>query len=227
MGAAAMVVGGAANAASSVMAGREEAKSTEFQQQQTGLQGRQFARRARLEQRQFEESTRFDLQQFELSEAERQRTLKLQGQDLRIAQAQAETERREALTSNLETIMALRAGRGVGEGPTSRAAYGKLISDSLADIRSERLSYSTAIDQARRESELSKGQVKLARKTTKKQIQLSRTLTASELRTVRKQVNISRAQSRRKAKASILAGYVGAVSAAAGTAYGLSERKAS
>jgi hypothetical protein len=75
-------------------------------------------------------------QQFESEQKKRESEM------YRIAGAQAETDRREHLTSSLETIMTIRAGRGVGQGsPTARAAYNEIIEDESQDIRVERLNY--------------------------------------------------------------------------------------
>lgn len=94
-----------------------------------------------------------------------------EGEELKIAAAQTEARRRENLTSSLETIMSIRAGRGVGEGsPTGMASLEEITSDESRDIRTERYNY------------LSRGE----------------------------QTRLAASMSRRRARMSLLAGYMGA-----------------
>jgi hypothetical protein len=167
----AALVGGGLQAYGSIKAGKEEAKASAFEQQQTALQAEQFVSRSEFEQQQFETSTGYGYRQFRFTEEERQRLFKVQAQELRTAQAQAETARREELTSSLETIMAIRAGRGVGEGsPTGMAIANKLISDTVSDIRTERVGYMSAIDELRRGRQISKTQVRMARQNRSRRL---------------------------------------------------------
>jgi hypothetical protein len=77
-----------------------------------------------------------------------QQQLRRQEQVLRTQASQAEARRREDLTASMETVMALRAGRGVGMGsPTGRAMFESV--DEERDIRTERLSYLMRADSAR------------------------------------------------------------------------------
>jgi hypothetical protein len=109
-----------------------------------------------------------------------------QSQEYQIAGAQTEARRREELTSSLETIMAIRAGRGVGEvSPTAAVIYDSTLSDERRDVRTERYNYLSKAEQAR--------------------------LSA-------RNANLSAGLARKKAKTSLLAGYVGAVGAAASSA---------
>jgi hypothetical protein len=73
-----------------------------------------------------------------------------QEQEYKIAAAQTEARRREELTASLETIAAIRAGRGVGAGsPTEAAIFENVSQDEGRDIRTERLGYLTRAEQAR------------------------------------------------------------------------------
>jgi hypothetical protein len=73
-----------------------------------------------------------------------QMQLQQQAQQLRTAANQSEAQRREETTSAIETIAALRAGRGVGAGsPSAMAIYDKVIQDSSRDIAIERTNYMT------------------------------------------------------------------------------------
>lgn len=82
----------------------------------------------------------FEKQQYEIQE-----------QQTKTAAAQSETRRREDLTSSLETIQALRAGRGVGTySPTGAAIFGSAIEDVERDIAIDRANYSTKADLSRR-----------------------------------------------------------------------------
>ena len=67
----------------------------------------------------------------------------------RLSGAQAETKRREHLTSSIETIMAIRSGRGVGEAsPTGMGSINEIIEDESRDMRTERINYLTREEQA-------------------------------------------------------------------------------
>ena len=79
-----------------------------------------------------------------------------QAQAAKTASLQDEAARRRDLTSNLETIQALRAGRGVGSGsPTAMAIYGSTIDRSEDDIASSKANYAAKADLASRASYLS------------------------------------------------------------------------
>ena len=76
-----------------------------------------------------------------------QQQLQTQARMLRTAADQSEARRREETTSAIETIAALRAGRGVGaSSPTATAIYDKVIEDSQRDIATERANYMTKAD---------------------------------------------------------------------------------
>lgn len=80
-----------------------------------------------------------------------QQQLQTQARMYRTAADQAEARRREELTSNIETIGALRAGRGVGAtSPTAMAIFNKTISDAEEDIATERVNYLTRADLSER-----------------------------------------------------------------------------
>lgn len=103
------------------------------------MAGREQARAAEFEARQFEA---------------REQTLRTQA-------AQAEAQRRDELTSTLETISTIRAGRGVGEAsPTSQAFLGDILSDEARDIRTERLNILGEAEQSRTASLLSRRKAK-------------------------------------------------------------------
>lgn len=86
-----------------------------------------------------------------------------QSQQFQIAGAQAEARRREHLTSSLETIQAIRAGRGVGMGsPTGMAALEEITSDESRDIRSERLNYLTRAEESNMASRMLKRQSRMS-----------------------------------------------------------------
>lgn len=81
--------------------------------------------------------------------------LRTQAQMTRTAAAQDEANRREELTSSLETIAAVRAGRGIGgTSPTGQAITENLIGDTEDDIRASRLTALTRADQSRMASEM-------------------------------------------------------------------------
>ncbi len=84
-----------------------------------------------------------------------------QNQEYQTASAQAEARRREELTSSLETIQAIRAGRGVGQGsPTGQAILDNIVQDESRDIRTERLNYLTKSEQARMAASMSRRKAK-------------------------------------------------------------------
>lgn len=79
-----------------------------------------------------------------------------QAQAAKTAAMQDETARRRDLTSNLETIQAIRAGRGVGSGsPTAMAIYDNITSKSEDDIAASKANYAAKSDLASRASILS------------------------------------------------------------------------
>lgn len=74
---------------------------------------------------------------------------------LQTAAAQSEARRRDELTSTLQTIMALRAGRGGGfDSPSFNAALDKTTEDAERDIRTERLNLLMQSDTARMGAEM-------------------------------------------------------------------------
>jgi hypothetical protein len=80
-----------------------------------------------------------------------QQQLQTQAMQFRTAADQAEAKRREELTSNIETIAAIRAGRGVGAtSPTAMAIFDKTVSDAEGDIATERVNYLTRADLSER-----------------------------------------------------------------------------
>jgi hypothetical protein len=79
-----------------------------------------------------------------------------QAQAAQTASLQDDTARRRDLTSNLETIQAIRAGRGVGaSSPTAMAIYNNTIGMSEDDIAASKANYSAKADLAERASILS------------------------------------------------------------------------
>lgn len=76
---------------------------------------------------------------------------RIQEQQNRTAAAQAEAQRRNELTSNMEAIQAIRSGRGVGMGsPTGMAIMSNTISEAENDLMIERANYNQRADLARR-----------------------------------------------------------------------------
>lgn len=74
----------------------------------------------------------------------------------KTAAIQDETARRRDLTSNLESIQAIRAGRGVGSGsPTAMAIYDSGIGRSEDDIQAAKANYAAKADLSQRASILS------------------------------------------------------------------------
>ena len=79
-----------------------------------------------------------------------------QAEAAKTASMQEEAARRRDLTSNLQTIQAIRAGRGVGAGsPTAMAIYDFTISKSEDDIAASKANYAAKADLASRASILS------------------------------------------------------------------------
>ena len=79
-----------------------------------------------------------------------------QAEAQRTAALQDETARRRDLASNLESIAAIRAGRGVGAGsPTAMAIYNSGIANSEDDIQASKANYAAKADLAQRASFLS------------------------------------------------------------------------
>ncbi|MCK1585491.1 hypothetical protein IVB03_39545 [Bradyrhizobium sp. 168] len=79
-----------------------------------------------------------------------------QAQAARTASLQDETTRRRDLTSSLETIQAIRAGRGVGSAsPTAMAIFGDTIGRSEDDIAASKANYSAKADLSTRAAFLS------------------------------------------------------------------------
>lgn len=81
--------------------------------------------------------------------------LDIQSKTAMIAADQAEAKRREELTSNIETIQAIRAGRGVGSNsPTGQAILSSAIDTQEADIATERFNYLQKSDLSRRAADM-------------------------------------------------------------------------
>jgi hypothetical protein len=79
-----------------------------------------------------------------------------QAQAQRTASLQDEAQRRNDLNSNLESIAAIRAGRGVGAGsPTAMAIYNSGIANAEDDIQASKANYALKADLARRAAFLS------------------------------------------------------------------------
>lgn len=79
---------------------------------------------------------------------------KAQAENTMIAADQAEARRRDELTSSMETIQSIRAGRGVGSAsPTGMAILDSLIGQATSDITTERFNYLSKADQSRRAGE--------------------------------------------------------------------------
>jgi hypothetical protein len=91
----------------------------------------------------------YDAYQFESRQYDRQ------GKQIRIAAAQDEANRYDKLTSSLDTIAAIRAGRGLDlDSPTGRAIRQGQVSDALADIDTSRANSRIAEAQTKLASEL-------------------------------------------------------------------------
>lgn len=112
-----IAIGGAAlGAVGSIAKGKEEAASAKFDAQQLRGQAGQYEEQAK---------------QYEI-----------QAQTERIAAADAEAKRRDGLISSLETIEAIRAGRGVGGvSPTGAGITEGVLASGEKDVRTERLNY--------------------------------------------------------------------------------------
>jgi hypothetical protein len=84
-----------------------------------------------------------------------QQQLEIQAQTGKVAADQQEARRRDELTSNLETIQAIRAGRGVGSGsPTGEAILTSAIDTQERDIGIERFNYRQKADLFSRAAEM-------------------------------------------------------------------------
>lgn len=87
--------------------------------------------------------------------------LRTQEQQYRIAAAQDEARRRDELTSNLETIQAIRSGRGVGQAsPTGTAILDSITADEERDIGISKLNYLQRADMSRRLAGMSEGRAR-------------------------------------------------------------------
>lgn len=92
-----------------------------------------------------------------------QQQLKIQEQQGKTAAAQAEAQRRDELTSSLETISAIRAGRGVGsQSPTGLAIFDEMTANAERDIGIEKSNYLTRADMSRQAAEMSGRKAKTA-----------------------------------------------------------------
>ena len=117
-----------------------------------------------MESRERSKAQMFEAQQYETQSADYRR----QEQELRIAAAQTEARRREELTSSLETVAAIRAGRGVGaSSPTALAILSNTVQDENRDIRTERLNYLTRAETAKIASANSKTASAMAKRGAK------------------------------------------------------------
>jgi hypothetical protein len=122
-----LVGGTALSAGGSILKGGQESMSADFERQQLQIQSAQYK--------------------------SREDELKSQAETIKTAAAQAEAARRGELTSNLETIQAIRAGRGVGSAsPTGMGIFDSIIDHAQRDIVTERLNYLTKADSARMEA---------------------------------------------------------------------------
>jgi hypothetical protein len=84
--------------------------------------------------------------------------LKIQEERFRTAASEAEAKRRRELTSQMQTIEAIRAGRGVGAGsPTAIAIVEDVASTGEREINIERTNYLTRAETARRAGEFAGG----------------------------------------------------------------------
>jgi hypothetical protein len=76
--------------------------------------------------------------------------LAIQQETLRIASKQDETKRRNELTSSLETIQAIRAGRGVGAAsPGGMALFDAITENAERDISTSKFNFAQKGEQAR------------------------------------------------------------------------------
>lgn len=80
-----------------------------------------------------------------------QQQLAVKEQQTKTAAMQDEANRRNALTSSLETIQAIRAGRGVGStSPTAMGIYSNITGEAERDIYTSRVNADTSADLLRR-----------------------------------------------------------------------------
>jgi hypothetical protein len=87
-----------------------------------------------------------------------QRQMEIQAERMRTAAAEAEARRRRELTSAMQTIEAIRAGRGVGsQSPTAMAIFDELLERGDRDILIGRANLLTRADTARMAAELAGG----------------------------------------------------------------------
>lgn len=81
---------------------------------------------------------------------------KVQEEQARTAALQDEAKRRNELTSSIEAIQAIRAGRGVGpDSPTGRGIMDSFIGQAEDDILASRANYATRADLSSRAAVLS------------------------------------------------------------------------
>lgn len=91
-----------------------------------------------------------------------------QAEETRIAATQAETRRRDELQSSLETIAAMRAGRGVGAAsPTGMAILTSITEDVGRDIDTERYNFASRAGALDRSADMSAFGAAQARKRGK------------------------------------------------------------
>lgn len=101
---------------------------------------------------------------------ERANAAAFEGQQYRIQQQQYETAaardeatRREDMRSSIDTIAAIRAGRGVGQGsPTETAILDDITRRGESDIQTNRANLLTRADQSRMASDMSSRRARMA-----------------------------------------------------------------
>jgi len=99
---------------------------------------------------------------------ERQRELRVNEEIQRTSADQSEARRLEELTSNLETIQAIRAGRGVGmSSPTGQAILASTAQDERRDIGIEKSNILNEADASRRAAWQAGQEAGLARRKAK------------------------------------------------------------
>ncbi len=87
--------------------------------------------------------------------------LKIQQETLKIASTQEEAKRRNELQSSLETIQAIRAGRGVGaSSPGGMAIFDAITANAERDISAQRFNYAQKEDQSRQMELMSRERAK-------------------------------------------------------------------
>lgn len=87
----------------------------------------------------------FERQQYQISEEQN-----------RTAAIQSEARRTDEMVSSMETIQALRAGRGVGAfSPTGRAILTSVQDDTAGEILTDKSNYLTKADLSRRAADMS------------------------------------------------------------------------